>query len=202
MSKPLTSKDAAAAKITIIEDDNKGSQAVHDLVIAYRANRRSGTACAKTRGEVAGTNKKMYGQKGTGNARHGTKKAPIFVGGGVVFGPRPRSYAKHVNKKVRKVALRKVLGERIKQGAILTVPSFSVADGKTKSFIAAVRALTDAKNVLIVGKSFDEKTYLAGRNAAWTQITTVDSVNVEELLHYRAIILVEDSFETLAERTA
>jgi len=202
MSKQLTTKDAEAAKIQIIEDANKGNQAVHDLVTAYRANRRSGSANTKTRAEVAGTGKKMYRQKGTGNARHGTSKAPIFVGGGVAFGPKPRSYAKKVPGKVRKLALRKVLGARITADAVYSVGSFNVSSGKTKDFIKEVQGITDAASVLIVGKSFEDSTYLAGRNVSWTQLVTAESVNVEELLHYRAIVLVEDAFETLAERTA
>ena len=88
-AKTFSADDAASAQIKLAEPD-KGDQAVHDLVTAYRANRRSGSANTKTRGEVRGNNRKMYRQKGTGNARHGTRKAPIFVGGGVVFGPRPR----------------------------------------------------------------------------------------------------------------
>jgi large subunit ribosomal protein L4 len=112
----FTIQDAEKAKIQLIADGSKGGQAVHDLVVAYQANRRSGTAQAKTRGEVRGTGKKMYRQKGTGGARHGDRKAPIFVGGGVAFGPRNRSYAKTVSKKVRTLALRRVLGEKINEG--------------------------------------------------------------------------------------
>ena len=122
-------------------EEDKGGQAVHDLIVAFQANRRSGTAQAKTRGEVAGNNKKMYRQKGTGNARHGTKKAPIFVGGGVAFGPRNRSYAKQVPKKVRKLALQRVLTELIAEEAIHVVDSFAIADGKTKSCVAAIREI-------------------------------------------------------------
>ncbi|MDB4586853.1 50S ribosomal protein L4, partial [Akkermansiaceae bacterium] len=114
----FTIQDAEKAKIQLIADGSKGSQAVHDLVVAYQANRRSGTAQAKTRGEVRGTGKKMYRQKGTGGARHGDRKAPIFVGGGVAFGPRNRSYAKTVSKKVRTLALRRVLGEKINEGVV------------------------------------------------------------------------------------
>jgi len=109
-AKAFTAADAASANLVLIGED-KGRQAVHDLITAYRANRRSGTAHTKTRGEVSGNNKKIYKQKGTGNARHGDKRAPIFVGGGVVFGPRHRSYAKSVPKSVRKLALRRVLGD-------------------------------------------------------------------------------------------
>ena len=105
-AKTFTADAAQSANILLAEAD-KGKQAVHDLVTAYRANRRTGSANSKTRGEVRGNNKKIYKQKGTGNARHGDKRAPIFVGGGVVFGPRPRDYSKHVPKNVRKLALRR-----------------------------------------------------------------------------------------------
>ena len=129
-AKSLTVEDAQAANLVLVGPE-KGRQAVHDLVTAYRANRRSGSANTKTRGEVRGNNKKIYKQKGTGNARHGDKRAPIFVGGGVVFGPRPRDYSKKVTKTVRKLALRRVLGVLIRGGKITVVDSFSVADAKT-----------------------------------------------------------------------
>ncbi|MGE9267554.1 MAG: 50S ribosomal protein L4 [Verrucomicrobiales bacterium] len=201
-AKAFSLNDAQSAKIQVIEDGSKGSQAVHDLIVAYQANRRSGTANSKTRGEVAGNTKKMYRQKGTGNARHGTSKAPIFVGGGVVFGPRPRSYAKTVNKKVRTVALRRVLGDKINAEQVVSTASFEVSDGKTKSFVAAIDALGAGCKVLVIGKTFSDETYRAGRNVAWVRLETAASVNIEQILHSDLIVLVEDSFETLAARTA
>ena len=200
-AKTFTADAAQSANILLAEAD-KGKQAVHDLVTAYRANRRTGSANTKTRGEVSGNNKKIYKQKGTGNARHGDKRAPIFVGGGVVFGPRPRDYSKKVPKNVRKLALRRVLGDLVRVESIKVVPSFSIADGKTKSFVAAVTAEVEAKKVLIVAKSFDDKTYLAARNIGWAQLVTADSVNVEELLHAKTVLVVEDALETFAKRTA
>ena len=147
----FTIQDAQSANIQLVSDESKGSQAVHDLVVAYQANRRSGTAQAKTRGEVNGTGKKMYRQKGTGNARHGDRKAPIFVGGGVAFGPRNRSYAKTVPKKVRTLALQRVLGDKVNEGAIFRAASLDVESGKTKDFVVALKAVTDAKKVLVIG---------------------------------------------------
>ena len=125
-AKTFTADAAQSANILLAEAD-KGKQAVHDLVTAYRANRRTGSANTKTRGEVSGNNKKIYKQKGTGNARHGDKRAPIFVGGGVVFGPRPRDYSKKVPKNVRKLALRRVLGDLVRDESIKVLPSFSLA---------------------------------------------------------------------------
>ena len=199
--KQLSLEDAASANITVISGTSKGNQAVHDLIVAYRANRRTGSACTKTRGEIRGSGKKIYKQKGTGGARHGARSAPIFVGGGVVFGPRPRDYSKKVTKSTRKLALRKALGEKIAAGEVASVASFAT-EAKTKSFIAAVNEITDAKKTLIIAKSFDEKTYLAGRNVQGVQLITADEVNIEQILHANAVIVVEDSFETLSKRTA
>ena len=199
--KTFTAEDAQAANLVLVGAE-KGRQAVHDLVTAYRANRRSGSACTKTRGEVSGNNKKIYKQKGTGNARHGDKRAPIFVGGGVVFGPRPRDYSKKVTKTVRKLALRRTLGDLVSAGKIKTVESFSVADGKTKSFVAALDAIAPLGKILVVGNSFDDNTYLAGRNVAYAQLVTGSDVNVEQLLLANTIILVGDAVQTLAARTA
>jgi large subunit ribosomal protein L4 len=198
-AKILTEADAQAANVTLLGED-KGRQAVHDLVTAFRANRRTGSANTKTRGEVRGNNKKIYKQKGTGNARHGDKRAPIFVGGGVVFGPRPRDYSKHVPKSVRKVAIRRVLGDAIRDGKILTVESFSIG-GKTKDFVAAVAALTPAAKVLIVG-NFDDQTFLAARNVGWAQLVSASDVNIEQILLARSVILVGDALSILAFRTA
>ena len=200
-AKSLTVEAAQAANLVLVGPE-KGRQAVHDLVTAYRANRRTGSACTKTRGEVSGNNKKIYKQKGTGNARHGDKRAPIFVGGGVVFGPRPRDYSKKVTKTVRKLALRRALGDIVRAEKVKVVDSFSVADGKTKSFVAALNAITTPGKILVVSNSFDDSTYLAARNVAWAQLVTGADVNVEKLLLANTVVLVGDAVQTLAQRTA
>lgn len=197
----LTVEDAQSANLVLVGPE-KGRQAVHDLVTAYRANRRSGTANTKTRGEVSGNNKKIYKQKGTGNARHGDKRAPIFVGGGVVFGPRNRDYSKKVSKTVRKLALRRVLGDIVRAEKVKVVDSFTVGEAKTKSFVTALNAITTPGKILIVSNNFDETTYLAARNIAWAQLVTGADVNVEQLLLANTVILVGDAVQTLAERTA
>lgn len=202
MSKTLSIQDAQAANIQVIEG-HKGDQAVHDLITAYRANRRSGTANTKTRGEVKGSNKKLWKQKGTGRARAGTTKNPVWRGGGIVHGPRPRSYAKTVNKNVRRLALRKVLGDLIAAERVIATDSFAIADGKTQSFVAAINALTtNTRKVLVVAERFDEKTYLAARNVQSVLLITASEMNIEQLLHADTVIIVEDSYETLARRTA
>ena len=200
MAKAFKLADAQKANITTVEDD-RGGQAVHDLIVAYRANRRSGTAHTKTRGEVSATGKKPFRQKGTGRARQGGNASPIHRGGGVVFGPRnTKIYAKTVTKRVRKLAFAKALTERIKDEDVQTTDSLSVSDGKTKSFVAAVKKLSDAKKVLIVGH-FDEETKRAGRNVAKVLLMSAEEVNAEHLLYYDKIILTDDALSVLARRT-
>ncbi|MGY8688726.1 MAG: 50S ribosomal protein L4 [Verrucomicrobiales bacterium] len=196
----FTMDQAAAAEITVVPG-KQGAQAVHDVVTAYRANRRSGTASTKTRGEVKGSNAKPWRQKGTGRARAGRVSSPIWRGGGIVFGPRPRSYAKSVNKPTRKLAFRAALGARIEAGDVITVDDFAVTDGKTKSFISQIIAVAGTHKVIIVGGAFDDQTYLAGRNVGASLLMTADEVNVEHLLRYDKIVLTSSSFPILSRRT-
>jgi large subunit ribosomal protein L4 len=198
----LTLDRAKAANISVIEN-GRGTQAVHDAVTAMRANARSGTACTKTRGEVAGSNKKLYRQKGTGNARAGERRAPTRVGGGVAHGPKPRDYSKKVSRKTRKLAFSKALSERIKAGDVLSLPSFSIKDGRTASFVKEIAALApETSKVLIIAASFDENTYRAGRNHGAALLMTADEVNTQHLLGYRKVVITADAMETLARRTA
>ena len=201
-ARTLTLEDAKAASITVLEYSKKGGQAVHDLIVAYQANRRSGTANTKTRGEVRGTGKKMYRQKGTGNARHRTLKVPLYVGGGVAHGPRPRDYSKQVPKKIRKLALRRVLGDCIAEGKIQVVDSFEIADGKTKSFLAEIGKITDCDKVLVVSPEFDEKTLLSHRNIPGAMCLPASEVSIEELLYHDSIVLTASALEVLASRTS
>ena len=200
-SSVLTAEQARQAAIEII-DDGRGRQAVHDTVTALRANRRLGTACAKTRGEVSGNNKKIYRQKGTGGARHGDKRAPIFVKGGVVFGPRPRDYSKKVTKSTRRLALLSALSARINMGEVLQVESFSIPSGKTKDAAAAVRAIGgEFRRLLIVAQAFDDATYLAARNLDNVLLVNASDVNVEQLVAFTKIVVTADALQTLAGRT-
>ena len=197
----LTPEAAKDAKIDIIAN-GKGTQAVHDAVVAMRANRRSGTASTKTKATVSGSGKKPYKQKGTGRARAGYMSSPVRVGGGVVFGPHPRSYAKKTSKSVKRLAFRKALSSRIIAGDVSIMDSFVVTELKTKAFLKLVGELTDdKKKVLIVGR-FDETTYKAGRNVKAVQLTTADQVNTENLLHYNKILITRDALNEVAERTA
>ncbi len=198
-AKVLTIEAAKKAKLELIEN-GKGTQAVHDVIVALRAARRSGTASTKTKATVNLSGAKPWRQKGTGRARAGYKSSPVWVGGGVVFGPHPRDYSKKVPKQVRRLALRKAFSERIKAGDVLVVDSFVVKEPKTKQFVSLVKESTPEEKVLIVGTGFDEVTYRAARNVQPTLLTTASDVNTEQLLAFRKIIVTNEALSQLAER--
>lgn len=202
MSATVLSIDAAKQANLNLVDGHKGKQALHETVVAYRANRRQGNAHTKNRSEVAGSGKKLWNQKGTGNARMGSKRSPIWSGGGVVFGPRNTTvWAKKTTKATRKLALRTALTARIKDGAILTIPGLSVADGKTKTFVSTMKGLSSAEKLLVIG-SFDENTFRSARNVQSVQLISADDVNAEQLLNYPQVLVTADALTTLARRTA
>lgn len=196
----LTLEAAKQANLSLIEN-GRGTQAVHDVVVAMRANRRSGTANTKTKAEVNLSGAKPWRQKGTGRARAGYKSSPVWVGGGVVFGPKPRDYSKKVTKSVRRLALRKALSARIIAGDVLVVDGFSIANPKTKEFVAWVKDNVGVEKTLIVSSAFDENTFKAARNVQPTRLITAAEVNTEQLLAYKKIVLTKDALLKLAERT-
>ncbi|HAW02919.1 MAG TPA: 50S ribosomal protein L4 [Verrucomicrobiales bacterium] len=185
---------------TLVEEGDKGLQAVHDTVVAYMASQRSGTACAKTRSEVAGTGKKPWRQKGTGRARAGSFQSPIWRGGGVVCGPRPRDFRKDVNKKTRKLALQKALTERIKSGEVLVVDQISIAQPKTKDFISILDNLKVDGTALLVTNNPDQNLQLSTRNVSYVGVTTSESLNTYDTLKYDRIIITRDAFNGLQSR--
>src|SRR3954452_6095710 len=137
-AKVLTADAARDANITLIEG-GRGTQALHETVVAMRAARRSGSANTKTKAEVDLSGAKPWRQKGTGRARAGYKSSPVWRGGGVVFGPKPRDYSKKVSKTVRRLAFHKALSERIKAGDVLTIDKIAMDEIKTKSFLSMLR---------------------------------------------------------------
>jgi len=199
----LTSAEAAKAKIELITDDAKGNQAVHDVVVAIQAARRSGTACAKTKGDVNLSGRKPWRQKGTGRARAGYFSSPVWVGGGVAHGPVPRDYTKNTPKAVKKLAFRKALSARIADGDVLLVDTFAVAQPKTKEFVTLLKSTKgDARKTLIVSEGFDDNTFKAARNVADAQLTRAADVNTEQLLAFDKIILTRSALDKISERLA
>lgn len=197
----LTFAAAKQANIVVVEN-GRGTQAVHDVIVAMRAARRSGTASTKTKATVSGSGAKPWRQKGTGRARAGYKSSPVWVGGGVVFGPHPRDYTKKVSKSTRRLAFSKALSVRIADGDVLLVDSFTISQPKTKQFLTALADITPEEKVLVLGRAFDENTYLAARNVKAALLMTSAEVNTEHLLSFRKIILTNDTLAQLADRTS
>ena len=168
---------------------------------AYRAAQRSGTACTKTAGEVAGTNKKPWRQKGTGRARAGSFQSPLWVGGGVVFGPKPRDFSKKISKKTKSLALRKALSERLKAGDVVVVDSFKLSTPKTKDFMKAIKALDIDGTMLVVSCGEENKNLtLASRNVSFVDVTTSESLNTYDVLRPDKLLFTKSAFEKVEAR--
>src|SRR5437764_9898970 len=149
--KDINGKDKGQLEVKFpLVEGGRGTQAVHDTIVAYLANQRMGTACTKTMGEVAGTGKKPWRQKGTGRARAGSFQSPLWRGGGVVFGPKPRDFGKKVNKSTKQLALRKALSERLKSGDVVVVDDLKLDSPKTKAFVGVLNALQMEGSTLVV----------------------------------------------------
>jgi len=186
-------------KFPLVED-GRGTQAVHDVVVAYQAAQRMGTACTKTMGEVAGSGKKPWRQKGTGRARAGSFASPIWRGGGVVFGPKPRDFAKKVSQKTRQLALRKALSERLRAGDVVLVDDIKLASGKTKDFLKVLAALELKGTALIVAHAADQNLNLASRNVAKVSVTTSQSLNTYDVLRPDKLVFTRGAFEQIESR--
>ena len=187
-------------KFALVED-GKGTQAVHDTVTAYRAAQRSGTACTKNVGDVAGSNKKPWKQKGTGRARAGSFASPLWRGGGVVFGPKPRDFSKKVNGKTKQLALRKALSERLKAGDVVVINDFKLGTGKTKDFVGVLSALElTTGTALIIAHDADKNLTQASRNVANVFLTTSDSLNTYDVLRSDKLVFTKGAFEKVEAR--
>lgn len=186
-------------KFALIEG-GRGTQAVHDTVVAYRAAQRSGTASTKNAGEVAGTNKKPWRQKGTGRARAGSFQSPLWRGGGVTFGPRPRDFSKKVNARTKQLALRKALSERLKAGDVLVVDDLKLASPKTKEFLGVVKALDLNGTTLIVASGTDKNLTLASRNVPNVALTTSELLNTYDVLRPDKLLFTRTAFEKIEAR--
>ena len=198
----LTLDLAKKANIDIITN-GKGTQAVHDVVVAMRANRRSGTASVKTKATVNLSGKKPWRQKGTGRARAGYASSPVWVGGGVSHGPQPRSYAKNVTKAVKKLAFRKALSARILTSDVFLVTSFDVEAPKTKNFLDLLTKIHGGTpKTLVISTSFSENAFLSARNVQTALLMSAEEVNTENILAFDKIIITQEALSALAQRIA
>jgi large subunit ribosomal protein L4 len=180
----------------------RGTQAVHDVVVAFLAGERAGTACTKTRSEVRGGGAKPFRQKGTGRARSGSIRNPIWTGGGTIFGPKPRSFSKKVNKKVRTLALKRAFSEKIAADEVVLLDKLELQDGKTKSVKLIFDKLNVDSNALVAVGEYSENAVRATGNLANVILRKADTVNVYQLLRFNKIIFTQDGLDAFIKRLA
>jgi large subunit ribosomal protein L4 len=181
-------------------EDGKGTQAVHDTVVAHMAAQRMGTACTKTMGEVTGSGKKPWRQKGTGRARAGSFASPLWRGGGVVFGPKPRDFSKKVSRNTKLLALRKALSERLKAGDVVVVDDLKLGSPKTREFLGVLSALELKGSALIVSNATDQNLTLASRNLPRVMLTTSDALNTYDVLRPDKLLFTRGALEQVEAR--
>jgi len=178
----------------------RGTQAVHDDVVAFLAKIRAGSASTKTRGKVSGGGAKPWRQKGTGRARAGSNRSPIWRGGGIIFGPSPRSHAKQINKKVRMLALKRAFSERLKDEAVLVVDELTLAEAKTRQMTALLKSLGAGDDVLIIADDPSADVLLAARNLPGVEIMRPQAVNTYWMLLFKKILFTQDALRKFTAR--
>jgi len=164
----------------------------------YLANKRQGTHKAKERNEVAGSTRKIKKQKGTGTARAGSVKSPVFVGGGRIFGPRPKDYTQKLNKKVKRLARRSVLSQKVQQGALVVLEDFNFETPKTKEFVKILNSLgiQDKKSLFVLGDT-NKNVYLSSRNLEVVNVLTASELNTYAIANASNVVLLESAVEVV-----
>ena len=172
---------------------------LHQVVLAQLAGRHLGTHDTKTRGEVRGGGRKPYRQKGTGRARQGHRTAPHFRGGGVVFGPHPRSYAQRLPRKMKQLALRGALTSKLGDAAVRVIDAFGLEAIKTKDFAGILSAVGANGRVLVVAPGSDERLHLSSRNLPTVTVIRADSLNVVDLLNADVVVIEQPALARMQE---
>ena len=174
---------------------------LHQTIVMQLANRRSGTAATKSKGFVSGGGKKPWRQKGTGRARAGSIRSPIWVGGGTIFGPQPRDYSYRMPRKARREALLSALSLKNRDGKIIVVDKLEFEEAKTKLMVKALADLKVESALIVIAQS-DDKIERAGRNLAKIKVLRVEGLNVYDLVRYDHLIFTEGALNLLQERLA
>jgi large subunit ribosomal protein L4 len=192
-----TGKDLQVSELAFGRDFNEGL--VHQVVTAYMAAGRSGTKAHKTRAEVRGGGAKPWRQKGTGRARHGTIRSPIWVGGGRAFASKPRSYEQKINRKMYKAAMRSLLSELVRQERLMIVESIEVEEPKTRLMVDRLKEFGLDSGLFVV-EAFDEKLHLASRNLPHVEVLEVTALDPVSLLRYEKIVISVAAVRRLEEK--
>ena len=181
-------------------EGNKGLQALKEVIVAINANRRQGTRSTKTRGEGSGGGKKPWRQKGTGRARAGSTRSPIWVGGGVAHGPKPRDYSKKINSKVKALAFSRQLFDRASAGEIAIIEEFVTTPAKTQVASEIINRIAPKGRVLLVDAPFAETTVLAARNLERVSFQEASKLNSHDLAQYVKIVISAKAIEAIIAR--
>lgn len=172
---------------------------VHTVIVNYLANQRQGTQSTKTRSEVSGGGRKPWRQKGTGRARHGSTRSPIWIKGGIALGPTPRSYKYRINKKEKQNALKMVLSSKLAEGKIVVLDKLELKEAKTKNMVEVLNNAKAEGKKLILLPAKDENILRAGRNIEKTKVSYVGHTNTYELLNTKCIVMTVDTIKMLEE---
>ena len=183
---------------TLVE--NRGEEALRQVIRAYQASRRAGSASTLKKSEVSGSGRKPWRQKGTGRARAGYRQSPVWRGGAVAFGPRPRSFAFKVNKSVRRLACRRALAERVAAGDVTVIDELNVSEIKTKTIVALLKTLKLDRGALFVLGKADVDVALSARNIHGVDVIAVESLNAYHLVRYPAIVFTREALEAFEAR--
>lgn len=184
---------------SLLEFD-KGLQAMHDAVVAYQANQRTATASTLSKGEVAGSNRKLWKQKGTGRARTGLRQSPVWRGGGVAFGPKPRRHTKKLTKKMAQLAFRRAVSEKVAAGQILVLDELALEQAKTKEMQTVVKNLAVQRGALFLVGELDPKVALAARNLQRVELTSSKMANIYQVLRYPTVVVTRKGMSDLEGR--
>lgn len=197
MDKKVLSIEGKELRTIELSDDVFGREVSDDTIYyAVRnelANRRVGTACTKTRGEVVGSGKKPWRQKGTGRARSGTRQSPVWVGGGIAFGPRPRDYSYTIPRKQKRAAIKSLLSLKNREDALRIVEDFQVESGKTRDFVSIMRNVCSGDRVVLVLKDDDAMVKRAAANVPWLKFRSFNRLSAHELLYCKELVLMESA---------
>lgn len=179
------------------QDTRVDAHLLHEVVVAQLANRRSGTSDTKTRGEVRGGGKKPWKQKGTGRARSGSIRSPLWRKGGIIFGPHPRSYEQFLTKKKYALALNQALSSKFSSGAYTVLDSLDAAEGKTKNLVGLMAKLELPQGTLIVTQAVSDKLWRAVRNIPHVKVTTLADLNPYEVIRHKRLVITQEALKGL-----
>lgn len=172
---------------------------LYDFVKMQMANKRVGTASTKTRGEISGGGRKPWRQKGTGRARVGSTRNPVWTGGGIVFGPLPRDYSYRLPRKVRRLAMRSALSSKVKDQSIIVVDALNFDEPKTRLMVETLKSLNAGKKTLLVTADGDGNVTKSARNIPGVKPLKADFINVYDLLHYDTLLITKDAVARVEE---